>query len=893
MPSSRVLALVLLFAGTVGAQEAPRNGKPRVHVDAFGDPLPAGGLFRIGTMRLQLDREIQAIAVAADGKRIAAVSDSTLGIFELPGGRAIARQSVDVPRVATGPVLAFAPDGSLAVTNRMQALGVFDVPAAAWQRPRGEEAVEIAFAADGKTFVAIQLLESGAQAIRRWDVATGQLLKEWQFIREPTLQEGTTANYTATFHLSRDARLLATVESNRAGRKQMVRLHDVDSGAEVRRWPVEAPTVRQLQFSADGQFLAGASPEAPGNAEPIARVWEVTTGKEQTRLKLNAGLSTGRFAIAFAPDSDSVFVTEAAGIVRYDWRSGKRLQAYPDAGGPVVFLDGGKTLAAQGPLGALRLLAVASGKEIAPLPRAGDQVAVAPDARHLAWADGGAIVLADATTGRELQRWPAHERFVGPLAFAPDGKTLASAGTDLRIRIWDVPEGREQRSFVRTGVQRLFFTTDGRQLVSSGGWDACLWDIASGKRLGWWYGRGDTPVVAPGLEAIAVPDRTGQRLRLVEPLGGKELHTLAPYRTVLAYAALHAENGVEMLMVTFAPVFSPDSRLLLAGGYENREADYSAIHVWNVASGQRRPALLRGEQIMLNFMAFSPDSRLLVVMRSDRRLALLNAASGEPVRLLDVGEGPLSTPPLFTPDGRTLVTAMGSASGPSKHLVQVWEVATGGELVRWTGHQDTVRELALSADGRRLVTMSADHTALVWDLAHLAGADRPAADARWAELASLEAKRGRRAIEALAAEPAAAIAFLRERLRPAAVPDAKQVARWIDELGSDDFDQRQEAEQAIDRLEELAGPALEKALAAKPSLEARRRIETLMKKLHGLALTPEQVRAIRAVQVLEELSLPEARRLLEALAHGAPEARLTAEASAALSRPVSRLRVSR
>src|SRR2546423_8431603 len=77
-----VLAALLLSAGTLGAQ-------PRL--DPFGDPLPAGARFRIGSTRLQLDREIQAVAASADGRRVAAVSDSMLGVWEVPGRRELVR----------------------------------------------------------------------------------------------------------------------------------------------------------------------------------------------------------------------------------------------------------------------------------------------------------------------------------------------------------------------------------------------------------------------------------------------------------------------------------------------------------------------------------------------------------------------------------------------------------------------------------------------------------------------------------------------------------------------------------------------------------------------------------------------------------------------------------
>jgi hypothetical protein len=81
---------------------------------------------------------------------------------------------------------------------------------------------------------------------------------------------------------------------------------------------------------------------------------------------------------------------------------------------------------------------------------------------------------------------------------------------------------------------------------------------------------------------------------------------------------------------------------------------------------------------------------------------------------------------------------------------------------------------------------------------------------------------------------------------------------------------------------ELTLPALRQALAEKPSLEKRQRIERLIEKPHGPITRPETLRALRAVAVLQDIATPEAKQMLATLAQGAPEARLTQEAKASL-----------
>ena len=858
----RVLVPLAVLLSPAAAAAQPK--------DRLGDPLPAGAIARIGTTRLTLDREIQAIAVAPDGKRIAAVSDSMLGVWDVPSGRQVLNLPWPHRDDAGPPVIGFTVDGKALVCHLRdeQVAGVLDINSGKIARALPNEGFPFHLAHDRRSVFEATVLHFAADTftIGRRSLADGALLKRWAFIPEPSLISD---SYSWKFLASsRGDKLLAFHESDARKRQQLVRLLDAATGAEMRRWSVPWPLVRGLAFSDDGKLLAGLSDGA-------VRIWDLAAAKEVHAGTLKGGTSTGRPALAFAPDGNSLFVTDVAGIVRWDWCNGKRVRDYPDAGGPIALLSGGKTLVAQGPIGALRLLDVATGKDLCPLPRAGEHVALAPDARHIAWSEGGAVVLADGD-GKELRRWPAHEHFVGPLAFAPDGKTLASAGTDLRIHLWDVPLGRERRTLIRTGVHRLAFSPDGRRLVTSGSVDVNLWDVASGKRLGWQYGRGEAPVVAPAADVVAVPERQGQRLRLLKSIGGKELHTLSAYRPARAFAVdLPNAPMAAMAYTAMLPTFSLDGRLLLAGAAGNEVTGLDAIAVWDVASG-RRLATLDGATIMLNQMTFTPDSRRLAVMASNGRLQLLDAHTGKLVRLLGVGALPMAVAPVFTPDGRTLITAI-------KDRIHIWEVASGGEIACRIGHQDAVRELTMSADGRLLASGSADRTTLVWDMVHLAPGGTGSPAALWDDLASADAVRGRRAVEALVAEPAQALAMLAKRL-PVAVPDPKRLTRWLADLNSDDFDQRQAAERALDRVAELAGPALRQALAARPSAEARRRIENLLKKLDGPTLSATQLRAVRGVQVLAMIANPEARRLLAALVKGPVDALATSEARAALAR---------
>src|SRR5262249_14213908 len=147
----------------------------------------------------------------------------------------------------------------------------------------------------------------------------------------------------------------------------------------------------------------------------------------------------------------------------------------------------------------------------------------------------------------------------------------------------------------------------------------------------------------------------------------------------------------------------------------------------------------------------------------------------------------------------------------------------------------------------------------------------------WADLGAEPGKafaaRGR-----LAASPEQALRLLRERVQPVRAAEARLVRRLLDELDSDERAVREKAHQELERLGDQAAGALRQALARKPSAEVKRRVQALLKRPAGPLAPPEALQALRAVAVLEDVGTREARRLLEALAGGEPQARLTREA---------------
>jgi WD40 repeat protein len=266
--------------------------------------------------------------------------------------------------------------------------------------------------------------------MRLWDLETGKMLHEY---RDNQL------SWVSAVAFSPDGK-----QALCTGNEFWVWLWDLESGKVLGHHKKHVLSVHTVAFSSDGKQVVSASNDR-------VAIWDLQTMAARTTPEEDLRC-TGQ-AAHFLPDNRGVLIG-GEGMWLWDSVTGKKVRTFegtPDHGFGKVYVS---------------------------------CLAVSPDGRHAltgAAANPGtnSLWLWDVATGREVRKFAGHRGPIRSVAFAPDGKTAASAGNDNMVRLWDVATGRELWYFEgHTGdVWGIAFSPDGRHLLSGGDVTMRLWAL--------------------------------------------------------------------------------------------------------------------------------------------------------------------------------------------------------------------------------------------------------------------------------------------------------------------------------------------------------------------------------------------------------------------------------
>ena len=307
------------------------------------------------------------------------------------------------------------------------------------------------------------------------------------------------------------------------------------------------------------------------------------------------------------------------------------------------------------------------------------------------------------------------------LAISPDGKTIASAGRDGTVKIWNSePPASLPRFPIGPGARNFRFLDDCRTLITlDDDHFISRWKAATGSLIN------RVPIDLSDADGWTAFSPDGRILAVVD-----RDRTFSFWNTRTG----HRENALDFKVEHATPVFSPNGRYVTVVFDQSRWClwdleqsrvaewrtratftgfapssevvivdDQGSLHWWNPTTGQTRTPSSRGV-VPGTHWAVSLDGRTLaIVSATGRKIDLWNSRTLEHQKEL-VGHVSGVNSMSFDPQGKTL------ASASSDRTLRLWNLTTGEELLTIDGFEGAVAQCQFSCDGEDLGVIDVGQT---------------------------------------------------------------------------------------------------------------------------------------------------------------------------------------
>ena len=524
--------------------------------------------------------------------------------------------------------------------------------------------------------------------IRIWDVAKGKEIR--------SIDSG--HGWVLSLSYDPDGELLAS-----GGRDGTVKVWGRGSEEPLQTLEGHPWWVTSVAFHPGGGLLASAGDD------PAIRLWDTTTWKSKSAWKGHEGWID---TIQFRPDgawlASSGYDDK---ILLWDASDGSVVRTIPVVRGDPMMQKGDPPRVALHPegsylgatwglyLGHARVINLGEDgghRELETKVQGASCIAFAPDGKRLATGSGLGTVILWELDDEPLQRTlGSHGGGVLEIAFGPKGYRLATSSADRSVLIWDVglPEGTADTGGDPGDVA-------GEEDSEIPGEKEDPEEVAGGEPRSQPKGPPVGPVDFSKWKARKFLGGEDWIKGVAFGGGGKLIATVVDEGVKI----IDAREGWEKLHIGMrgygveSITFGPDGKTLFLGGSEGRlRGEQSSVTLWDVERA-REIRTLEGHVRPIASMVFSPDGKVLAAVGHDDVAKLWDWRVGKELGIVGIGGKGISSV-TFRPDGKTI------ASGSLGQPIKLWDVATGKEIREFVDTSDGVTWVEFSPDGETLATV--------------------------------------------------------------------------------------------------------------------------------------------------------------------------------------------